>query len=182
MKKIQSFMLTFVLFAVCIFIGIGYFQKISRSKTITSAQLEDSIDIGTLSVAEFTYNGIAEKHNEKNPDKTDCYILYNSKVKTGIDVKDIKFDIDEKEKTITPILPEVKINSVELDETALSYIPQNPNISLKEILSICKEDAMNEANDSEKLKEAANENLKSAVEALLSPVAEKEGYTVEWEE
>ena len=41
---------------------------------------------------------------------------------------------------------------------------------------------MNEANDSEKLKEAANENLKSAVEALLSPVAEKEGYTVEWEE
>ena len=63
MKKIQSFMLTFVLFAVCIFIGIGYFQKISRSKTITSAQLEDSMDIGTLSVAEFTYNGIAEKHN-----------------------------------------------------------------------------------------------------------------------
>lgn len=91
-------MLTFVLFAVCIFIGIGYFSKISRTKTITSAQLEDSIDIGTLSVAEFTYNGIAEKHNEKNHDKTDCYILYNSKVKTGIDVKDIKFDIDEKEK------------------------------------------------------------------------------------
>lgn len=38
-------MLTFVLFAVCIFIGIGYFSKISRTKTITSAQLEDSIDI-----------------------------------------------------------------------------------------------------------------------------------------
>ena len=35
-------------------------------------------------------------------------------------------------------------NIATVDENAISYIPKNPDISLKEIIVLCKEDAMNE--------------------------------------
>lgn len=39
---------------------------------------------------------------------------------------------------------------------------------------------MNEANHSDKLYETAQENLESVIEALLSPILEHEGYSIQW--
>lgn len=71
-------------------------------------------------------------------------------------------------------------NIATLDEKAISYIPKNPDISLKEIIVLCKEYAMNEANNSEKLYQTAEENLRAVIEALLSPILENAGYSIEW--
>lgn len=81
---------------------------------------------------------------------------------------------------MTPVLPEITVNIATLDEKAISYIPKNPDISLKEIIDLCKEDAMNEANNSEKLYQTAEENLRAVIEALLSPILENVGYSIEW--
>lgn len=81
---------------------------------------------------------------------------------------------------MTPVLPEITVNIATLDEKAISYIPKNPDISLKEIIVLCKEDAMNEANNSEKLYQTAEENLRAVIEALLSPILENVGYSIEW--
>ena len=81
---------------------------------------------------------------------------------------------------MTPVLPEITVNIATLDEKAISYIPKNPDIPLKEIIVLCKEDAMNEANNSEKLYQTAEENLRAVIEALLSPILENAGYYIEW--
>ena len=47
----------------------GVMNKAGKETTITSSQLEDAINISQLSTAEFVYNGVAEKHNQENPDE-----------------------------------------------------------------------------------------------------------------
>lgn len=154
-------------------------HKSEKEHVITSAQLEKAIDISQLSTAEFVYNGVAEKYDDKHK-KVECYIAYNANVKVGIQMEDVKFDIDKEKKTVTPVLPEITINIAALDENAISYIPENPDISLKEVIILCKEDAMNEANNSEKLYQTAEENLRAVIEALLSPILDNAGYSIVW--
>lgn len=180
-KKIISAVVIVVIFlAAGSLFGPTVINKIGKDNVITSAQLENAIDISQLSTAEFVYNGIAEKYDDDEPGEVECYISYNANVKVGIQMEDVKFDIDEEQKTVTPILPEITVNIATLDEKALSYIPKNPDVSLKEIIILCKEDAMSEANHSEKLYQTAEENLKSVIEALLSPILDHAGYSIEW--
>lgn len=168
-----------VLIVVSIFVPT-VINKIGKDNVITSAQLEKAIDISQLSTAEFVYNGVAEKYDDEKPEKVECYIAYNANVKVGIQMKDVKFDIDEEKKIVTPVLPEISVNIATVDENAISYIPKNPDISLKEIIVLCKEDAMNEANNSEKLYQTAEENLRAVIEALLSPILKNAGYSIVW--
>ena len=152
-------------------------SRIEKEDVITSAQLEKAIDISQLSTAEFVYNGIAEKYNEEHPERVDCYIAYNASVKVGIQMEDVTFEIQEEEKTVTPVLPDITVQIATLDENSLSYIPKNPDVPLKDMLILCKEDAIREAGESE----TAEENLKMVMEALLSPVLENAGYSLVWQ-
>ncbi len=181
-KKIISVVIVFILIlaALCV-IGLQLIGKSRGTRIITSSQLESAIQISQLSTAEFIYNGIAEKYKDNNRGKVECYISYNANVKVGIEMEDVKFYIDEEAKTVTPILPEVTVNIAALDEKSIGYIPKNPDIELKEVIAICKEDAMNEANQSQSLYEAAEENLRAVIEVLLSPILENAGYSLEWE-
>ena len=160
--------------------GPSFANKITGKDVVTSSRLEKAINIDNLSTAEFIYNGIAEKRKEKKPEKVEYYISYNATVKVGINMEDVKFDIDKKNKTVKPILPEIKVNIATPDEESFSYIPQNPDMSMKDIITLCKEDAINEANNSELLYQTAEENLQSVIEALLSPILESSGYTIVW--
>ena len=161
--------------------GPNVMNKIGKENVITSSQLEKAIDISQLSTAEFVYNGIAEKYDDDKPEKVECYIAYHADVKVGIQMEDVEFEIDEANKTVTPILPEISVNIAALDENEISYIPKNPDIPLKEIIVLCKEDAVREANDSKKLYQTAEENLKAVIEALVSPILEHAGYTMKWQ-
>lgn len=151
-----------------------------KESTITLSQLEKAINISQLSTAEFVYNGVAEKYSVDKSEEVECYIAYNANVKVGIQMEDVKFAIDEEQKKVKPILPEITVNIATLDEDSISYIPKNPDISLKEVITICKEDAINEANSSEKLYQTAEENLKSVIEALLLPILDDVGYSIVW--
>ena len=181
-KKIISVVIVCILIlaALCV-IGLQLIGKSRGTRVITSSQLESAIQISQLSTAEFIYNGIAEKYKDNNSGKVECYISYNANVKVGIEMEDVKFYIDEEAKTVTPVLPEVTVNIAALDEKSIGYIPKNPDIALKEVIAICKEDAMNEANQSQSLYEAAEENLRAVIEVLLSPILENAGYSLKWE-
>ncbi len=168
--------------AVYTLVGAEKTSKIGRENTITISQLEKAINISRLSTAEFVYNGVAEKYKEGSTEKVDCHIAYDASVKVGIDMEDVTFEIDEEAKTVTPILPEIVVNIATIDEGAISYIPKNPDVALKDIITICKEDAMREANESEKLYDTAEENLKAALEALLMPILDAADYTILWTE
>ena len=145
---------------------------------IASSTLTDAIDISDLSTAQFTYNGIAEVYEGE---AVKCHIRYNTKVKAGIDMKEVDFEIDEEKMTVKPVLPEIKITVNSVDEKTLSFIPKNTTIEIKEALTVCKNDAAKEAKESSELLESAEDNLKSIIEALLYPVLTPQGYQIVWE-
>lgn len=184
-KKLSRLAGILIISAIALIIFYLFSSVMTKGKNqnivITDSRLEKAIDISELSTAEFVYNGISEKYSDKDPDKIQCYISYNANVKVGIQMEDIEFEIDKANKTVSPILPDFTITVAELDEESISYIPANPDISLKEVIALCKEDAMKEAKNSEKLYETARENLKAVIEALLSPLLENAGYTIVWE-
>ena len=159
----------------------GAVSKIKEEDVITASQLEKVININDLATAEFIYDGIADKYNEKKPDKVECHIAYESTIKVGIDMDKVKFSIDEKNKTVTPELPEVKINGVAVDTKTLSYMPENPKIEINDIIALCKKDALKEAGEAPELYQTAEKNLQSAIEVLLSPILKTAGYTLMWE-
>lgn len=179
MKKKLISIIFIAVIAISI-IGTTIITKIGKNNVITSSQLEKAIDISQLSTAEFVYNGVAEKYEDNNQEKIEFYISYNANAKVGIQMEDVKFEIDEKNKTVTPILPEITVNIATLDEESISYIPKNPDIALRDIITICKEDAMNEANNSEKLYQTAEDNLRAVIEALLSPILKNAEYSIVW--
>lgn len=180
-KLILAAALVLAVLVVGSLFGPNVMNKIGKENVITSSQIEKAIDISQLSTAEFVYNGIAEKYDDDKPEKVECYIAYHADVKVGIQMEDVEFEIDEANKTVTPILPEISVNIAALDENEISYIPKNPDIPLKEIIVLCKEDAVREANDSKKLYQTAEENLKAVIEALVSPILEHAGYTMKWQ-
>ena len=186
-KKIKRKIIGGVLVtAIVVVVAAGLFvpgaiSKIKKEDVITSSQLEKVVNINDLATAEFVYDGIADKYNEKNPDKVECHIAYESTIKVGIDMDKVKFSIDEENKTVTPELPEVKINNVEVDTDTLSYMPENPKIEINDIITLCKKDAMKEAGEAPELYQTAEENLQSAIEVLLSPILKIAGYTLKWE-
>ncbi len=156
--------------------GASIFQK-GEESVISSAMLTEVTDVAELSSAQFTYNGIAQVY-EADGKTVKCNVKYASKVKAGIDMKDIKFDIDNKKKTVTPIIPDIKITACTVDEEQLSFIPENTTADLKDVLKACEEDAETEAKESPRLMESAEENLKSVVEALIYPVVNANGYSI----
>lgn len=180
-KIILTIIAVAIILAVLVFIVPAILYKMRGTRIITSSQLENAIHINQLSTAEFVYNGIAQKRSGDNPEKVECYISYNANVKVGISLEDVEFQIDKETKTVMPVLPPIEITIADLDEKSIGYIPKNPDIDLKEVISICKEDAISEANQSQSLYEIAEENLKSVIEALLSPILDNAGYSLVWE-
>lgn len=158
--------------------GSSIFQK-GEESTVSSAMLTQVTDASELSSAQFTYNGIAQVYGPDG-NTVKCNVKYDAKVTAGIDMKDISFEIDNEKKTVTPVLPEIKINSCTVDEEKLSFIPENTTADIKDVLNACEEDAETEASQSLQLMRSARENLKDIVEALIYPILNANGYTVVW--
>lgn len=154
--------------------------NLGEEKILVRSTLIDAIDITELSSSQFTYNGIAEIYKNKKSSKVDCYVSYKAKVKAGIDMNDVDFDIDNEKKTVKPILPDIQITANLVEDESLSFIPDDTKKDLKDILTACKEDASKEASKSKELIESAEENIKSIIEALLYPVLDANGYTIIW--
>lgn len=179
-RKIITAVIVIIVVIAAVFAGIKLSGRKSTLTVMTSSDLEEAIMISELSTAEFVYNGIAVKPYEANENYVACYIAYNATVKVGIDMEDVKFDVDDETMTVTVTLPEVEVNIATVDEDSLSYIPQDPDVSLSEVITLCKEDALTEAAESEVLYETAEDNLKSVIEALITPLLESAGYELVW--
>ncbi len=180
MKKIIWIIAAAALLAAAVWLVPVIKDKTNEEQVLTSAELEKAINIAELSTAEFIYNGVAVKPDEEDPEEAECHIAYHASVKVGIDIKEVHFTIDQEQKTVTPVLPEIQIHIAELDEDEISYIPKNPDLPLEEVIALCKEDAIEEANHSKQLYQAAEENLKAVIEALVDPLLDSAGYTIAW--
>lgn len=141
--------------------------------------MKKAVSINKLSTAEFTYEGIAEKLNDKG--EAVYHIYYKATATSGMDLSSIEFKIDQGQKTVTPILPEVSVYDPVVDESAIEYLPKDANIDLREVIDICKQDALNEVEKAPSFKETSARNMRSTIEALLVPLLESNGYSIVWD-
>ena len=172
-KKIMLFIGVIVLIIVAI-----SFMRVhteTRLTITTKSSLEKIIEINKLSTIEYTYNAIVTKYknDEVKDDNVEYYAAYNGKVTAGIDFNEINIDVNYKDKKIYITLPNVEIHETNVDMGTLDYI-QEKNTSEKDSISqeaykLCKNDLRERAKNETKLLVNANENAKSAIEALLKP-------------
>lgn len=145
---------------------------------LTSAQLEKVVCVSKLSTAEYVYNGIADVADDNG--NIVQHIKYDAKVSAGVDMTQIRFEVDNDKKTVTPVLPVITIDDPEIDHSSFDYLPSNPDMDLKDIISVCKKDARDEITEQGDIYNTATANLKTAVEALTLPLIEDYGYTIVW--
>ncbi len=149
---------------------------------ITKSNLMEAIDVSELATSEFIYNGIAEVYDDRK-EEVKYSIRYDAKVRAGIDIKNIEFNIMLEENIIEVVLPEVEIfTPPSIAPDSLSYIPSDKTYDLQEVLRTCEADVLKEADSALELKRTATENLKAIIEALLKPIIEPEGYAIQWKE
>lgn len=187
-KKLFSSGLFLPVVAMLMVIGINMVDKSEvfkegEVKIVTKANLMDAIDVSELATSEFIYNGIAVVYKDEKKEDIKYHIRYDAIVKAGIDIKDVEFNISEDEKIIYVTLPDVTIFSdPSIDANSLSYIPSEKEYDLGEVLKTCEADVLKEAGEATELKTSAEDNLKEIIEALLTPLADAEGYQIEWSE
>ena len=157
----------------------GVFNAGNKGTTITETSLKKAVSINKLSTAEFTYEGIAEKLNDRG--EAVYHIYYKATATSGMDLSSIEFKIDQGQKTVTPILPEVSVYDPVVDESAIEYLPKDANIDLREVIEICKQDALNEVEKAPSFRETSARNMRSTIEALLVPLLESNGYSIVWD-
>lgn len=170
-----------IIVAVVIFKMTGGSSMFGAEDFVTSSQLKDAVNIEQLSSAEFVYNGIAEKYREDS-DEVEYRISYDATLKVGINMSDIVFTVDDDAKTVKAQLPPIAITNISVSTEGLSYLPENPNLDMADILTICEEDIKNEAAQSPSFYQTAEENMRDVVEALTLPLIKGKGYSLEWEE
>ena len=168
-----------VIIIVAIVIGVPVIQsKLNKTTYLTASQLTEIVNASKLSTAEYLYNGIADKCNDKG--EAEYHVYYESTISASYDMSAITFDIDEEAKTITPHLPEPEIGDPSIDTTTLDYLPENPKANLKDVISICKADVLAEVASAGGILYTANQNMRRTMDALLVPVTEKTGYNITW--
>lgn len=170
--------LTVVVVVALIAIAPLFFNAGRGGTTITKTTLKDTVSISKLSTAEFTYEGIATKETRNGAPL--YYIYYKASANTEIDLEQIDFEIDEDKKTITPLLPTPSISSLVIDETALDFLPKDAEIDIHDVIEICKADAAEEISKNPLIKDTATQNMRTTIEALLSPILKDSGFTIVW--
>ena len=151
-----------------------------NANTVTSSELAKAIDIAELSTAEFKYRGIAEIYTDESRSQVRCRVCYNAVVKAGIDMKDVKLEVDPENKRVTAALPDLKLNVTVIDEQEMALLPSDADVSIGEMLKAAGEDALSEAQQSGELMAAARDNLAKTIEGLLLPVLEAQGFSLAW--
>lgn len=156
----------------------SFLETNSQAPTqITDSELINTKEIATLSVSEFVYNGIAQAIKENG--EIDYNVLYKSTVKVSIDANKIRFIFNEEQMKVTFFFPEFTVESPVIDVSSISLIPQRQDLFLEDVIKLCRDDALAETKESEKLLSSAQENLRLIIEGWYSSVLD--GFSFEYQ-
>lgn len=166
---------------IALLIRFAIFNTSGEKKIDVSTSLINAIDIAELSTAEFRYRGIADVYEDESRTKILCRVCYNSVVKAGINMKNVQFDVDNENKTVTATLPDIDLKVTIIDEESMSLLPSDADVSIENMLRYSREDVENEAKQSEALMNTAKDNLKAIIEGLLYPILKAQEYVLIWD-
>ena len=179
-RRVPPFVYFIGMAIVVIAIAVKIFPGLlsSRVTIIDTETLKEKVAISELSTAKFAYNGIA---TYMEGDKEICKILYHAYVNVGADFSKIEFNKDDDNKTVNPVLPDIRITSTVVDETSLSFIPSSSTVKLSDAIKVCKEDVQKKAADCDELWISGKDRLQNYAEGLIYPYVQKYGYRIIWE-
>lgn len=155
-------------------------DKPTTKSVITSTVLTEVIDIAELYTAEFKYRGIANVYTDDSHKQIKCRACYNAIVKAGIELNKVTLDREDAEMIVYANLPDIELKVTIIDEQSMALLPSDTDVGIDNLLRYCKEDAENEAKESEELMQTARENMKATVEGLLYPLLKAENYSLIW--
>lgn len=181
-KKPPAWVLVCIVALVIVLVAAGsIFANNAKESTITTeSQLEKVVNVSKLSSAKFSYNGIAVKKDDEGRDE--YHVKYKSTVTASFSMDDIKFDEDKEAKKVVVSLPAPQIDSPVIDSSSLDFFESDPDADLQEVITLCKQDALDEVKADSGITSIATDNIKKTVEALTKPILEEKGYTLEYQE
>lgn len=180
-KKPQTWVLVcIVALAIVLAAGSIFANNAKKSTITTESQLEKVVNVSKLSSAKFSYNGIAVKKDDEGRDE--YHVKYKSTVTASFSMDDIKFDEDKEAKKVVVSLPAPQIDSPVIDSSSLDFFERDPDVDLQEVITLCKQDALDEVKADSGITSIATDNIKKTVEALTKPILEEKGYTLEYRE
>ena len=193
-KKASFLSIGFIILALLLIIIIpSVLKKEPESVTVVESSLKGFSDIEELSVLEYSYSSYTtvyekDKKGKDNKDKPKYHVAYSGTVRTGFDFKDLKITDDKEKKVIYIDIPDIKINSVSIDENSLDFIFIKDKYETEDIvpktIPICKKDLEKKVTgkDGANLKTIAEENALSTIKAITEPLKKSlpEGYTIEY--
>ncbi len=150
--------------------------------TITKSSLEKIIKINDMSTLEYTYNAIAHVNDEDG--KAKYHVAYEGTVTAGIDITKVDVSVDEQNKKIKIVIPEAKIQAVDVDIAKMDFIFEKSKYETEtvsqEAYKACLEDLEKRANSEDDLLSMAKENAVDSITALITPWVEQidEEYSV----
>lgn len=150
--------------------------------TITKSSLEKIIKINDMSTLEYTYNAIAHVNDEDG--KAKYHVAYEGTVTAGIDITKVDISVDEQNKKIKIVIPEAKIQAVDVDMAKMDFIFEKSKYETEtvsqEAYKACLEDLEKRANSEDDLLSMAKENAVDSITALITPWVEQidEEYSV----
>lgn len=181
LKRKTLHTVTVIVVILAMVLGIGIWGVVSlaasqdsEANVITVSTLSKIIEISDLSTYRTRYNGVVAAVNEKNPDKIDYYVTYQSTVEAGIDFTKADIVVDKGNKTVVITLPEVTITNTAVDPATLEYIfvnkkAETPTVS-EQAIKLCEADVAQETSSQDGILELARQNARNVVEALTQPL------------
>ena len=151
MKKILTnklyTMATIAVGIVAVIVLIGLFFTNGKAKLDTKYIISKLEKESELTTAKLTYEGFSKYTDEgiEILTKADFYMQYKAEVRAGIDVKDIKVDVNEISNKVTLTIPKARILDVKIIPDSITYY--------NESFALFNWDAKEDANKAQKMAE-----------------------------
>ena len=147
-------------------------------KLSAESSLERIVEKNDLETVNYTYNAIARQCKEdeclRNSENTDDYkyfVAYEGTVSAGINFKQVKIDVDKKEKKLIITVPEPKITGYNVDIGSLKFIftkdKYNEATELEKAFKLCKEDLKIRSEEDKLILKTAKQNSIIVLESFF---------------
>ena len=178
-KKVISLVL-----AVLVGIGCGWYinSQVHRAPVVSADMIETKIDsISEINGAQMVYRGLITYTDGDIPfiNQKGFSMIYDAKIKAGIDFSKVKVDVDNNSNTIVVSVPKATITSIEINPDTIKLCDRkyavlnwNKQEDVTVAMSHAKKDATTKAEKSALVKQA-QDNTSAVIKSVLSGIADR---------
>lgn len=136
-----------------------------------------------------TYENYKQLFGKKVPFTTDKVVFtYDGYISVGMNLSDINYYINDSNKTINIILPDIVVIANEIDHSSFEYPYQSDSIfnstdmeDFTQLINSLKEKKAGDVMNNKRFMDSAEENTKRVIEGFLTGSESTKDYTVKFQ-